>query len=391
MQTARNLLLLLFITAMLVLSVSGAGITVDGFEDGNMDEYSESNGGYTTLSSSISFEGSYSLYQDASISTKAYTNSLTKMPKAGNTTVAMLRIDNLETAGYWFWTGVEDTSHDEGISAGIRAEGNDGNFKFQISDRCGNNYNDTSITVNYQDWYEIKLHRSENDNHWASLTDKNGIQLTNLSLSSSCHSSNDYVAFHANDFGSGGRTGDAYWDDVRIVDSESSDSPEILDLSPNNTNLDPNNGVDLEAGIQDNESDRVNITFYEASDNSEIGKMLNKTNGTYSTTWTGLSSDQTYNWYLNVTDGISITQSPVYSFTTIDIDLSWNDNSDNEDGFKIYNNASGSFTQIGKTAPNTNSFTDTSQNLEFGKTTCYKIRAYNSFGESEPVEDCIIP
>ena len=364
--------------------------TVDDFEDGNMDEYTEDNNGYTYLSST-SFEGSYSLYQDASISTKAYTNSLENLPQAGNTTVSRLRIDNLETAGYWFWTGVEDTSFDEGISAGIRAEGNDGSFKFQISDQCGFDSNDTGISVNYQEWYEIKLHRGENDVHWASLADENKNQLANLSISSSCHSSNNYIAFHANDFGSGGRTGDAYWDNIRIAETETNTAPDILNLSPNNTNINHDNGAELEVKLQDNNTEKMNITFYNASDDSKIGQVLNKTNGTYSVNWTSLSKDQTYNWYVNVTDGTSTTQSPVHSFTTIDIDLSWTDNSENENGFKISSNASGSFTQIGTTGVDSTSYTATDKNLEFGSYTCYRVKSYKSFGTSSPIEGCITP
>lgn len=60
------------------------------------------------------------------------------------------------------------------------------------------------------------------------------------------------------------------------------------------------------------------------------------------------------------------------------INLSWNDNSDNESGFKIYRNGS----YIGVAGANITSFYD--YDLACGTTYSYYVKAYNSGGESGP-------
>ena len=62
--------------------------------------------------------------------------------------------------------------------------------------------------------------------------------------------------------------------------------------------------------------------------------------------------------------------------------LSWTDNSTNEDGFKIERGpaTAGPFTQIGTTLSNTASYTDSG--LADATTFCYRVRAYNTAGDS---------
>jgi hypothetical protein len=62
--------------------------------------------------------------------------------------------------------------------------------------------------------------------------------------------------------------------------------------------------------------------------------------------------------------------------------LSWTDNSGNENGFKIERGSSltGPFTQIGTAGSNVNSYTDTG--LADATTFCYRVRAYNTAGDS---------
>lgn len=169
----------------------------------------------------------------------------------------------------------------------------------------------------------------------------------------------------------------------------SNTAPSVSLTFANNTNR-AASGVELKADIADPE-DMMNITFYDASDDSQIGEVNNKGNGTYSVDWAGLSADQTYNWYAEVTDGTDTVKTSTAEFTTIDVDLSWTDNSDNEDGFNIYSNSSGTFQKVGQTGENQVSLTDHNQHLEFGKYTCYQVTSYNKYGESDPVEGCLTP
>jgi hypothetical protein len=95
-------------------------------------------------------------------------------------------------------------------------------------------------------------------------------------------------------------------------------------------------------------------------------------------TWTHDSWSQDHNFTLTYEE-------------TQDIELSWTDDSSIEDGFNIYSNASGSFSQVGTVDSNTESFTDTNQDLELGAYTCYEVTSYNEYGESQPVTGCITP
>jgi Divergent InlB B-repeat domain len=64
------------------------------------------------------------------------------------------------------------------------------------------------------------------------------------------------------------------------------------------------------------------------------------------------------------------------------LQLAWTDNSNNEDGFRIERKTgtSGSFTQIASVGVNVSSYTDS--NLADGATYCYRLRAFNSAGNS---------
>ncbi len=69
--------------------------------------------------------------------------------------------------------------------------------------------------------------------------------------------------------------------------------------------------------------------------------------------------------------------------------LTWNDNSTNEDGFKIERKAgpTGTFAVIATVAANGTIFQDPS--LPEGQEFCYQIKAFNDAGDSTPTnEDC---
>jgi hypothetical protein len=62
------------------------------------------------------------------------------------------------------------------------------------------------------------------------------------------------------------------------------------------------------------------------------------------------------------------------------LQLAWTDNSNNEDGFRIERKTSGTFSQIASVGVNVTSYTDV--NLTDGATYCYRLRAFNSAGNS---------
>ena len=173
--------------------------------------------------------------------------------------------------------------------------------------------------------------------------------------------------------------------------SANPESPSVTSKGPESTNLNPSDGVNLKVNVSEPTDEKMNVTFYDASDDSQIGKVENVNNGTYTATWNGLNTDQTYNWYANVTDGSNTVQSQTSTFTTIDITLNWNDNSNNENGFRIYSNASGSLQEVISTSANTQSKTVYNTGLQFNKNTTYEIAAYNQYGESNRIKGYVVP
>jgi hypothetical protein len=66
-------------------------------------------------------------------------------------------------------------------------------------------------------------------------------------------------------------------------------------------------------------------------------------------------------------------------FTTLT--LTWNDNSDNEDGFKVERMLDGeSWTQYGEVIADVATFSD--EDVPYSRTISYRVRAWNSYGES---------
>jgi hypothetical protein len=185
---------------------------IDSFEDGDLSEYSLENENNVQVSTTKSYKGNYSLQQDATISTKAYSNSLPNIPRADDTAAVRLYIKDLQTAQYIFGVGIEGTNYNQGILAQVRANSNNADWVFKLSDRCDNNQDQVSVSDPRDQWLKIQVNRGSDDSHTAKLYDNSGNQIASLSITSSCYSSNDYIVFHANDFGSGGRTGNAYWD-----------------------------------------------------------------------------------------------------------------------------------------------------------------------------------
>ncbi|MBI5148290.1 S-layer homology domain-containing protein [Candidatus Pacearchaeota archaeon] len=88
------------------------------------------------------------------------------------------------------------------------------------------------------------------------------------------------------------------------------------------------------------------------------------------------SDNETDNDKPNSPSGLQVT-----SITKTSITLQWNDNSNNEDGFKIYRSLSPSgFTKIYAASKNIHSYTDSG--LTSGTTYYYKVLAYNDAGNS---------
>lgn len=105
-----------------------------------------------------------------------------------------------------------------------------------------------------------------------------------------------------------------------------------------------------------------------------------------------LGSDTSDNNFTIRTAGVAPTAPSGLRATVVScnvIDLTWTDDSDNEDGFKIERKEGlGSYSEIATVMSNTTTFTDSSVSAE--KTYSYRIRAYNSFGNSSYSSELVI-
>jgi len=72
----------------------------------------------------------------------------------------------------------------------------------------------------------------------------------------------------------------------------------------------------LSVSISDVNGDTVTVTFYDASDDSVISTDSVTGSGTASVSWSGLSQETTYSWYVIANDGTDQTTSATWSFTT---------------------------------------------------------------------------
>jgi hypothetical protein len=73
----------------------------------------------------------------------------------------------------------------------------------------------------------------------------------------------------------------------------------------------------LSVHVVDTDNDTMNVSFYDASDNSLIDTDINVANDSRAEiTWTGLEYKTTYTWYAVANDSTSETASDTWSFTT---------------------------------------------------------------------------
>ncbi|MFX0062686.1 MAG: C25 family cysteine peptidase, partial [Candidatus Hermodarchaeota archaeon] len=97
------------------------------------------------------------------------------------------------------------------------------------------------------------------------------------------------------------------------------------------TNPSPSNGATgvstsptLSVTVSDPDNDSMDVSFYNASDDSLIGTDLGVPDeGTASFTWSGLAEGTSYSWYVIVNDGTYTTTSSTWSFTTYSDNPTW--------------------------------------------------------------------
>lgn len=75
--------------------------------------------------------------------------------------------------------------------------------------------------------------------------------------------------------------------------------------------------VTLECDVTDDDGDAMDVSFYDASDDSLIGTDAGvASGGTATVAWTGRAAGTAYTWYAKASDGTLITTGPDWTFTT---------------------------------------------------------------------------
>jgi hypothetical protein len=176
------------------------------------------------------------------------------------------------------------------------------------------------IRLSYGDWWEANA--SIPADCWNDTLLQFKVRTSNeYSPFYSCwnYTSSDWASlYHDGDTSSSWVIEEAVWWDMSLPLSPN-EAPSIILIAPddNDTNIPlmPN----LTATINDTDSEFLNITFYNASDNSIICEYLGETaNTTLSCNWTDATKNSWhYDWYANVTDGTNTTQSETFGFETI--------------------------------------------------------------------------
>jgi hypothetical protein len=169
------------------------------------------------------------------------------------------------------------------------------------------------------------------------------------------------------------------------------------DPVPGNESVNVTTDSDLKVNVSHPDGLNLNVDFYidENRDGStdQILTDSNVESGGTASVNPALESLEQYSWYTRArTDGFSTERSSEkWKFNTSDgyeVQLSWNDLSKNEAGFKVFTNASGSWQETGETQRNSETFTDQNPNIALGEYVCFGVQAFNTVGYSDAVERC---
>ncbi|MFW6176169.1 MAG: hypothetical protein ACOC40_00570 [Thermoplasmatota archaeon] len=95
---------------------------------------------------------------------------------------------------------------------------------------------------------------------------------------------------------------------------------EPTDPSPKNNSYGLGTSVELSVYVSDPDGDVMDVTFINATDDTQIGSPPKDYNGTYFINWENLSHNYRYYWYVVVSDGSNTVTSQTWTFSTSTID-----------------------------------------------------------------------
>lgn len=114
--------------------------------------------------------------------------------------------------------------------------------------------------------------------------------------------------------GDGGSPYPSVLDYELTTKTTSNEGPSVsLENPPNDAEI-KKKSVTLKVSVSDPDGDKMDLTFYNNSDDNVIGKNSTIDNGTYEQEWSNLAYNQTYEWRVEISDNRE-TVTEVWSFT----------------------------------------------------------------------------
>lgn len=192
----------------------------------------------------------------------------------------------------------------------------------------------------------------------------------------------------------GAADGDVYMDNLNV--SLMNQAPEMNSISTTPENWQGNESVSITVNASDSDGQVKNVTVDVWGGGSRIENDIILSEN--SDLWEGEElfsvnkSDVFYNISISMTDENDATTVEWLNRSVVSTSLEWEDNSENEAGFNIYSNKSREdFQQIGSTSANEENYEYVSSAVNFSSSRCFRVTSFNSYGESSPLQGCIVP
>lgn len=209
-----------------------------------------------------------------------------------------------------------------GIAGGFLGNNGGGNFTYSYSTGTVSGNTEEGFTESYYDLSALNIKEAYWDTESSGTSTSSGENTTGLTTIEMTENAEENMqGFDFDGIWETGVIGAGYpvqsiFCGNAVECNTPPDSPSLNNPSDGGSGFD--NAVTLEVGVSDPDGDSMSVTFYDASDDSQIGSTQTSVSdgGTASVTWDNLDWGTEYSWYAVADDSSASTQSSTWSFTT---------------------------------------------------------------------------